>query len=139
MTTAPKPASCGTCTLQLVTIAYRRAPWFRLLREPLIAGMRYFALIHRVDVSGYKFPVSACNGCIRFYKAELLRRSATFRWLHKGLNPFVDYFLEGKIVTEKELSDSKAYARAATKGTLSQKEIDDWMKGMKRVGLFSKR
>ena len=28
-----KPARCSTCTLHLVALAYRRAPWFRLLRE----------------------------------------------------------------------------------------------------------
>ena len=31
---------CNTCTRRLVAIAYRRAPWFRLLREPLRWGMR---------------------------------------------------------------------------------------------------
>ena len=135
MMNAPtKNASCGTCTLKLVSIAYRRAPWFRLIREPMLAGMRFFALIHHIDVSEYKFPVTACHNCVRFYKTALMGKSASFRWLHSWMNRLYDYFLEGKIVTEVELGRAKTYARAATKGTLSQEEINDWMKGM-RVGL----
>ena len=134
MSATGKTASCGTCTLKLVNIAYKRAPWFRLLREPLLDGMRFFKLIHHVDISEYKLPVANCNGCIRFHKTALIQKSAVFRRLHKWLNRLVDYFLEGKIVTEKELADAKTYARAATRGTLNQQEIDDWMKGLK-VGL----
>ena len=134
MSAAVKPASCGTCTLKLAAIAYKRAPWFRLVREPMLAGMRFFKFIHHINVSEYKLPVANCNGCIRFYKTVLIQKSATFRCLHRWLNRLYDYFLEGKIVTEKELADAKAYARAATKGTLSQREVIDWMSGLK-VGL----
>ncbi|MBI2850680.1 MAG: hypothetical protein HYX80_06530 [Chloroflexi bacterium] len=135
MNATNKQASCGTCTLKLVSIAYKRVPCFRLVREPMLAGMRYFVAIHHINVNDQQFPVAACHGCVRFYKAALVGKSASFRWLHRRMNRLFDYFLEGKIVTPEELSQAKAYARAATKGTLSQEEIDDWMKGMKRIGL----
>ena len=131
MNTSTKNAVCGNCTLKLVSIAYRRAPWFRLVREPILVGMRFFVRIHHVTTDEYRPLTTACHNCIRFYKTALLKESAIFRWLHGWINPVFDYFLEGKIVTEEELSQAKVYAQAATRGTLSQEEIDDWMGGMK--------
>jgi hypothetical protein len=130
VTEQKKNAVCNTCTLKLVTIAYKRAPWFRLLREPLKLGMRFFSRIHHVDTAEYLVRTSACYSCIRFYKVALKDESATFRFLNRLVNPVFDYFLE-RIVTEEELSKSKSYARAATKGELSEKETADWMHGMK--------
>lgn len=135
MNTLPKNAVCGNCTLKLVTIAYQRAPWFRLVREPLLIGMRFFVRLHHISVSEYVFPIRECHNCIRFYKTALREKSATFRWLHRWINPVFDYFLEGKIITKEELSQAKKYAQAATKGLLIQEEIDDWMRGMKKTGL----
>ncbi|MBI2857857.1 MAG: hypothetical protein HYX90_02160 [Chloroflexi bacterium] len=72
----------------------------------------------------------ACYNCIRFYKVALREKSATFRWLHRWVNPVFDHFLEN-IVTKDELARSKSYAQAATKGGLSENEMNDWMRGMK--------
>ncbi|MBI4303921.1 MAG: nitroreductase [Chloroflexi bacterium] len=125
-----KNAVCNTCTLKLVTIAYRRAPWFRLLREPLKLGMRTLSRIHHVNVNEYVVRTPACYNCIRFYKTALREKSATFRWLHRWMNPMFDYFLEN-IVTKEELSQSKSYAKAASSSGLKPEETDDWMRGMK--------
>ncbi len=52
--TVKKNALCNTCTLKLVAIAYRRAPWFRLCREPLKFGMRLLSWIYRVNPQAYE-------------------------------------------------------------------------------------
>ncbi|MBM3166320.1 MAG: nitroreductase [Chloroflexi bacterium] len=130
MNTPNKNAVCGTCTLKLVTIAYRRAPWFRLLREPLKLGMRLLARVHHVNTREYVVRTPACNNCIRFYKVALKEKSATFRWLHTWVNPLFDHFLEG-IVTGEELRQAKTYAQAASQGDLSKEQTDDWMRNMK--------
>jgi len=128
-----KNAKCNHCTIKLVTIAYQRAPWFRLLREPLKLGMRFLVRFHRIDRGKYLVRTQACHNCIRFYKTALMEKSATFRRLHSRINPVFDYFLE-RIVTDEEESRAGVYARAASKGSLNQTEVDEWMKGMK-IGL----
>ncbi len=125
-----KNAVCGNCTLKLVTIAYQRAPWFRLLREPLKLGMRFLSRIHHVDIAEYLVRTPACYNCIRFYKVALKEKSAIFRWLHRWLNPVFDYVIE-KIVTTEERRRSRLYAQAASQGNLSEDETNDWMSNMK--------
>jgi len=126
----PKNAKCNNCTIKLVTIAYQRAPWFRLLREPLRLGMRFLVYLHHIDSGEYLVRTQACYNCIRYYKTALRERSAAFRQLHRLINPVFDYFLE-RIVTGEELNRAKVYAREASRGSLSQAEVDEWMKGMK--------
>jgi hypothetical protein len=120
------------CTFKCAMIAYRRSPWFRLIREPMLAGMRFFAIIHQIEpeVKNFPFPTSACNRCIRFYKTVLFKKSATFRWLHGKVNPVFNYFMD-RMVTQEERKLARSYALTASDGTLSEKEINDWMKGMK--------
>src|SRR3990172_1394817 len=107
---AKKNALCNTCTLKLVSIAYRRAPWFRLLREPLKLGMRCLSWLHRVDPAEYEVRTPACFGCIRFYKVALKEKSGLFRRLHDRINPVFDAILE-RIVTAEEIKTAKTYAR----------------------------
>jgi len=130
MNTVRKNAVCGNCTLKLVNIAYRRAPWFRLVREPLKMGMRLLSRLHRVDVSLYDVRTPACYNCIRFYKLTLKEKSALFRFLHRGFNPVFDRILE-KIVTEEEQQQAKQYADAASRGQVDEASVKDWMHGMK--------
>jgi hypothetical protein len=125
-----KNALCGNCTLKLVAIAYRRALWFRLLREPLKLGMRLLARIHCVDTSEYLVRTPACYNCIRFYKVALKERSAVFRRLHKWINPLFDRAIGG-IVTTEEKRSAKEYAEAATQGRLDRNATEGWMRGMK--------
>ncbi len=125
-----KYAECRHCTYKLVAIAYQRTRWFRLFREPLIIGMRFFAWRHRIDVSQYMMRTEACNNCIRFYKTALFGKSASFRWLHSRINPVFNSLIP-KIVTEEERRQAKKYAEAATAGTLSEAEVKEWMRSLK--------
>jgi hypothetical protein len=124
-------ATCGNCTLKLVTIAYRRAPWFRVLREPLKLGMRTLSFIHRVDTSEYQVRTPACYNCVRFYKIALREKSATFRWLHKYINPAFDRVIE-MIVTEEEQKQAREYAKIATEGKVGKENAEAWMRGAKK-------
>ncbi len=130
-----KNALCNTCTLKLVAIAYRRAPWFRLVREPLRVAMRCLAWLHRVNPAEYEVRTPDCFGCVRFYKAALKEKSGLFRWLHDLINPLFDTILE-RIVTEEEIKTAKAYARAATAGEVGAAEAKKWMEGQRAVSFF---
>lgn len=125
-----KNAVCNTCTLKLVTIAYRRTPWFRLLREPLRLGMCFLSWIHRVNPSEYEVRTPQCFGCIRFYKVALKEKSALFRRMNDFFNPLFDARLE-QIVTEEEIKAAKTYARAATEGKIIPEEAAKWMQGQR--------
>lgn len=125
-----KNAVCNTCTLKLVNLAYRRVPWFRVLREPLKLGMRFLSWVHRVNPADYAVRTPACYGCIRFYKMSLKEKSALFRWLNDRVNPIFDAMLE-RIVTEEEIKQAKAYARAATAGEVKPEEAAKWLRGQR--------
>ncbi len=107
-----KNAVCNICTVRLVEMAYRRAPWFRLAREPLKAGMRLMAFAHRLDLDVYEVRSPECYGCMRFYKAALKEKSGLFRWLNGLVNPPFDALIE-RILTEEEVQLARAYARRA--------------------------
>ena len=127
-TNIKKSAVCNTCTLKLVSIAYRRAPWFRLFREPLKLGMRFLSWIHRVNPSEYEVRTPDCFGCIRFYKVALKEKSGMFRRMNDLFNPLYDALLE-RIVTEDEIRQAKTYARAASNGEIMPEEAAKWMQG----------
>lgn len=118
MTLLKKQAVCYTCTLRLIALAYRRAPLFRLVREPLRWGMRGLAWIYRIDPAEYEVRTPACYGCIRFYKTALKDQSALFRLLNRVINPLFDTLLE-QLVTGDEIQQAKTYAQAATSGNLT--------------------
>lgn len=130
MPIAPKNAVCSTCTLKLVSIAYRRAPLFRLLREPLKGGMRAMAWLYRVHTEEYVVRTPACYGCIRFYKLALKERSAIFRAINSLINPIYDRLLL-RIITRQELEEAQAYARQATAGDVEPGTATSWMDGLK--------
>ncbi|MBN1160652.1 MAG: hypothetical protein JXA17_01720 [Dehalococcoidales bacterium] len=132
MEASAKRPECGMCTLKCVVIAYKRAPWLRIIREPMLMGMRFFAAIHRIEaeVASYPFPTISCRYCIRFYKTVLLRKSGAFRWLHGRLNPVFNYYMD-RIVSPNERKLARQYALAASAGTVSEEESWDWMRGMK--------
>ena len=109
---AGKPAVCNTCTIQLVRIAYGRAPRFRLVREPLKAGMVAMGWLYRVDPREYNVPTESCHGCVRFTKLGLREKSGLFRWMNARINPIFDRILES-IVTAAELEEAKRYAAKA--------------------------
>ena len=104
-----------------MSIAYQRAPWFRLFREPLVMGMRWLAWIHRVDARDYQVRTPGCYQCIRFYKTALFGKSASFRWLHNRFNPIFNKLI-ARIVTDEERKQAKVYADAASEGELNPPE-----------------
>lgn len=124
---ARKNAVCNTCTIRLVNAAYRRTPWFRLVREPLKAGMRLMALLYRVDPGEYEVRTPSCYGCMRFYKVALKEKSGLFRALNDRVNPFFDALLE-RIVPPDEVQSAKAYARSAMAGELEVKPMNKELK-----------
>lgn len=125
-----KYAVCNHCTYKLVAIAYKRAPWFRLFREPLKLGMQYLAFIHRIDAREYRVRTPSCYQCIRFYKTALFQKSASFRWLHDRFNPIFNKLLS-RIVTNEERKQAKLYADAASSGDVSEEKSREWMVGLK--------
>ena len=133
MNAAAKNVTCNHCTYKLVAIAYQRAPWFRLFREPLKLGMKWLVFWHRIDTGKYQVRTPGCSGCIRFYKTALFEKSATFSWLHNQINPIFNKLI-ARIVTGEERRSAGTYAKAVSEGTLSEAEIDEWIKGM-RTGL----
>jgi hypothetical protein len=132
MNKSNKRPICGMCTLKCAMIAYRCSPWFRLIREPMLVGMRFVAIIHQVEpeVEAFPFPTATCHKCIRFYKLVLFKKSSTFRWLHSRVNPIFNYFMD-RIVTQEERKQAREYALSACAGTLSDTEVSEWMRGMK--------
>jgi len=108
-----KYGTCNTCTSQLVQTAYSRAPWFRLVREPLVLGMKVLGRYHGINAKEYRVYTESCHGCIRFTKAELKKRSILFRSLNRVINPIFDRILES-IVGKDEVAAARQYAYQAT-------------------------
>jgi len=125
-----KNAVCNTCTLKLVSIAYKRKPDFRFFREPLKIGMKIFSCLYCINPNEYLVKTPACHGCIRFYKVALKEKSSLFRWLNNKINPIFDRVIES-IVTKEELSKSKGYGKLTISGKVSIEESDEWMKDLK--------
>lgn len=66
----------------MIRRCYKAHWWFRLVREPLVAGMRLLAVVNGILPKDYAAGNPECHGCLRFIKAELEVRSATFRFLN---------------------------------------------------------
>ena len=107
-----KKAICNTCTVRLVETAYRRAPWFRVVREPLNWSMKAMAFLCRIDPRQYDVKTDSCRGCMRFYKLALKEESGVFRMLNAVVNPVFDRLI-AKIVTPEEIRDAKDVAKKA--------------------------
>lgn len=114
--TTPRYAVCNTCTVRLVDLAYRRAWWFRWVREPLKLGMKALAAWHGIDARDDTVRTQACRGCLRFLKTALKEQSGAFRWLNGRVNPVFDRLLE-TVVTPEEVQEAKRFAQEATHDT----------------------
>lgn len=110
-----KNAICNICTIRLVEMVYQRAPWFRLVREPLKYSMRLMAVVYRVNPGEYDVRTPSCYGCMRFYKLALKEKSGLFRFLNALVNPHFDALME-RILTSEEVHLAETYARAAMLG-----------------------
>ncbi|BBB89491.1 MAG TPA: nitroreductase [Methylomusa anaerophila] len=110
MTQEVSPVVCKNCASRLAKWCYERHWWFRLIREPLLFGMRSLAWWHRIDARKHKVRNPECHGCIRFMKAELEEKSATFRFLDEHIGKKVSN-LRNSLLTQQELDEAKRYAR----------------------------
>jgi len=104
---------CNSCTLRVVYTAYSRAPWLRLIREPLRWVMLAMGRWHGIDAREPEPPTAYCFGCLRWTKTGLVERSAAFRWLNGRVDPpFVR--LLWSVVTEEERAEARRFAAQAT-------------------------
>lgn len=105
-------ASCKICTIQLESLCYRRAWWFRAFRELLATGIRLFAIAHRIEPKDYLARSPMCFRCLRFRKNALKLRSPLFNWLDGYLNPMFNR-VRDSLLTADELERARNLARRA--------------------------
>ena len=97
----------------LIKTCYKRAWWFRIIREPLRCGMVIMGRIYGVNHNNYLVKSDECHGCIRFIKTGLKEKSSFFRVLNGIVNPVFDHILE-TIVSKEEVLEAKRHAKGAT-------------------------
>lgn len=108
-----KYAVCDNCTIMLVKLCYQRVWWFRMMREPLLLGMRLLSWRHGINPRDYLVRTESCYGCIRFMKDSLKEKSPAARWLNDRINPLFNR-IRDSIVTQDEIREARRIAREAT-------------------------
>jgi len=108
-----KYAICNTCTILLVKLCFQRVWWFRLMREPLLLGMRLLSWWHMIKPRDYRVRTESCYGCIRYMKESLQEKSIVARQLNDLINPVFNR-IRDSILTQEEIRESKRFAREAT-------------------------
>ncbi|KAA0888976.1 nitroreductase [Oryzomonas rubra] len=103
------PVVCKNCALLLVRRCYGRHWWFRLVREPLVWGMRLLSLRHGIDARRHVVSNPECHGCVRFMKAELEEKSPLFRFLNDRIGPRFGA-MRNAMLTRAELDEAKRRA-----------------------------
>ncbi len=102
--------SCKNCTLLLMEKCYGRNWWFRLVREPLLLGMRLLARWHKIEARDYLVSNPSCTGCIRFMKTGLEEKSPLFNRLHGWIGPHFKQLSE-TMVSEEDKAEAKRRAK----------------------------
>lgn len=110
MTRQISPVVCKNCAARLAQWCYQKHWWFRLIREPLLAGMRFLAWWNGIDARRHGVRNPECYGCIRFMRAELDEKSPTFRFLFEIIGKRVTR-LRNSLLTQQELDEAKRHAR----------------------------
>jgi hypothetical protein len=105
-------ASCKICTIQLESLCYQRAWWFRAFRELLATGIRLFALAYRLEPREYLARSPMCYRCLRFRKNALKLNSPLFNRLDGYLNPIFNH-VRDSLLTPEELERARLLARRA--------------------------
>ena len=93
-------------------IVYVRAPWFRILRGPMVFGMKALSWYHGINPKDYPVKTEECYGCVRFMKNALKDKSPAFVWLNGLVNPVFNR-IRDSIVTEEEKVKAVDFARSA--------------------------
>lgn len=117
-----EPTVCGGCVIRLIRKCYRKHWWFRLVREPLAAGMRLLALVNGIRPQDYAARNPECHGCLRFIKAELEIRSAAFRFLNELIG-LKFRTLRDSMLEENDFTEAKLHA-AEMMALLAENETD---------------
>jgi hypothetical protein len=104
--------SCKICTIQLEQICYQRAWWFRVFREILASGIRFFAFVYGIRADQYTMRSPMCKGCLRFRKNILKEKSGFFNWLDGYLNPIFNRARDS-LLTEAEKDFARQLAQRA--------------------------
>jgi hypothetical protein len=105
---------CKRCSLYLVRAAYVRHGWFRLLREPLVFCMRVLAWWNHIEVARQTARLQQCPGCVRFMKAELDKKSPTYRFFNGLIGPSFKRVWDPMLKAE-EVEEARRIAREAMK------------------------
>jgi hypothetical protein len=104
------PVVCKNCAALMAKWCYRGHWWFRLVREPLLAGMRVLAWWNGIDARTHGVRNPECYACVRFMRAELDEKSPTFRFLYKVIGQRVSD-LRNSLLTREEIEEAKRHAR----------------------------
>jgi len=114
------PVVCKNCAALMARWCYKKHPWFRLVREPFIVGMRILAWWNNIDPRTHGVRNPECYACIRFMRAELDEKSPTFRFLYELIGKRVSD-LRNSLLTREELEEAKRHAREM----MGEKEQED--------------
>jgi hypothetical protein len=109
--------------ISLMRQTYKRYWWFPLIREPLVWGMRFLALVNRLPVKTYAAANPECRGCLRFIKSELQVKSGTFRFLSRFLDPWFKS-VRDPLLDPEETARAKELAAERMKTLTSVQEED---------------
>lgn len=112
MTQEVSRIACKNCAYRLAIWCYEKHWWFRLIREPLLMGMRLLAWWHGIDARTHAVRNAECHGCIRFMKAELEEKSPTFRFLNNIIGRKFTT-LRDSLLNRQQLEEAKRFAREA--------------------------
>lgn len=110
MTQELSPVVCKNCALFLIRQVYEKHWWFRVVREPLVLGMRILAWWNGIDARTHGVANKECHGCVRFMKAELEEKSPTFRFLNDRIGPWFGT-KRNSMLSQEELDEAKRRAR----------------------------
>jgi len=99
---------CKNCANRLARWCYEKHPWFRMVREPFVLGLRMMAVFYRIKARPH-VKNKECGECIRYMKNELQRKSMLFRFLNRTIGKWISK-LRDHMLTEDEVKMAKQYA-----------------------------
>lgn len=112
---------CPICAIFLIRRSYGKRWWFRLLREPLVWGMRLIAWMDGLNDWKQKGRNADCKGCVRYLKNELEEKSPLFRFLNKFIGPYFKD-LRDSALGQEEFGEAKRLAREAMEAEVKKPE-----------------
>jgi hypothetical protein len=99
---------CKNCANRLAKWCYKKHPWFRVIREPFVFGLRMMAAMYQIKARPH-VKNKECEECIRYMKNELQRKSMLFCFLNRTFGKWISKFRD-HLLTEDEVKRAKQYA-----------------------------